>query len=425
MFRTIKSFWNAVNYAISVNKYGEYFYGIGGATGTTISTIGVQAQKAAYEKCPAVAAIINRKARAFSNGKWFILDAKGKEVNTSDVSVLKKLMERPNAMQSWNQFMTQAKVFEQLFGRVYIFMLRIPGFHNDIRSMWVIPNWMVTTKLTGKFIMQTDISEIIEKYEIQLNGVTTPVPVADMLVLNDTSQGMELAVPHSSSRLVSLQDPVSNIIAAYEARNVLITRRGGIGILSNESNDKVGHIPMKQGEKEELQDDFRKYGFSRKQWQVIITNASLKWQSMTYPTKELMLFEEIEDSVRQIADNYDYPMFLLGFKNGTTFSNVGEAKKSLYQDAIIPEAEAWAEAMTTFFGLKNAKLQVFFDHLDVLQKSRKEEADALKAMTDALDIQFKSRVITLEEYRLKLDYDLQFNGKTFYQNDSTDQTPNS
>ena len=92
MFRTIKSFWNAVNHAISVNKYGEYFYGIGGATGTTISTSGVQAQKAAYEKCPAVAAIINRKSRAFSNGKWFILDAKGKGVNTSDVSVSKVML---------------------------------------------------------------------------------------------------------------------------------------------------------------------------------------------------------------------------------------------------------------------------------------------------------------------------------------------
>lgn len=411
----LKSFWNNLNRAFSVSKYDrDWFYEIGGNS-SIYSTQTVENQKNAYNKCPAVAAIINRKAKAFTNAKWWVLDQNGKEVNSREAKVVKALMAKPNVLQSWNQFLAQAKVYEQLFGRCYIFALRIPGFR-DIVSLWVLPNWIVNTKLTGKFLMQTKIEEIVEKYEVTLNGFTTPIKVEDMLVLNDTSQGLEYPFPHSQSRLVSLQDPVSNIIAAYEARNVLITRRGGIGILSNESHDSVGQIPLKPGEKEELQDEFKKYGFSRRQWQVIITNANLKWQSTTYPTKELMLFEEIEDSVRQIADNYDYPMYLLGFKNGSTFSNVAEAKKSLYQDAIIPEAESWATALTLFFGLpEGIALKVFYDHLDALQKSNKDEAEATRILTHALDVAYKSKVITREEYRLKLDYDpFKFNGNTFY-----------
>lgn len=415
-----KSIWNSVNHIFSVSKQEEdWFYELGGS-GIIHDTQSVESQIIAYNKCPAVAAIINRKAKAFINGKWWVLDANGKEVNSREAKMVNTLMARPNVLQSWNQFLAQAKVYEQLFGRCYIFAARIPGFR-DIASLWVLPNWIVTTKLTGKFLFQTSLEGIIERYEINVGGEVTPISVDDILVLNDTSQGFDYPFPHSQSRLVSLQDPVSNIIAAYEARNVLISRRGGIGILSNDSHDSVGQIPLKPGEKEEIQEDFKRYGLSRKQWQVIITNANLKWQSMTYPTRDLMLFEEIEDSVRQIADNYDYPMYLLGFKSGTTFSNVGEAKKSLYQDAIIPEAESWVSALTTFLGLPDGiYLKVFYDHLDILQRSKKDEAEALRTLTFALDLAYKSKVITREEYRLKLDYNpTNFLGNTFYDNGNT------
>jgi hypothetical protein len=115
-------------------------------------------------------------------------------------------------------------------------------------------------------------------------------------------------------------------VAAYEARNVLITRKGALGILSNQTRDAAGSKPLKEGEKKEVQEDFQKYGLGKDQYQVIITNANLKWQPMTFSTKDLMLMEELEDSTRAIADNLDYPMYLLGFKEGSTFSNVGEQR---------------------------------------------------------------------------------------------------
>ena len=143
---------------------------------------------------------------------------------------------------------------------------------------------------------------------------------------------------------------------------------------------------------------------------------------MTFPTRELMLFEEIEDDVRQIADNYDYPMYLLGFKAGSTFSNVGEAKKALYQDTIIPEAEGWAEAFTTYFELKNLgfKLSVFFDHLDVFQQSEKERAEAFKIKNEGFKIAYELGVVTREEWRVGIDYDAEkFLGKTFHNENRT------
>ena len=139
---------------------------------------------------------------------------------------------------------------------------------------------------------------------------------------------------------------------------------------------------------------------------------------MTFPTKDLMLFEEIEDDIRQIADSYNYPMHLLGFKAGTTFSNYLEAKKSMYSDGIIPNANTIFEAISKFFVTEDFgfTLKAFYDHLDVFQKSRKEDADAFRIMALGLDTPYKSGVITREEYRIKLEFDpVKFEGSTFYQ----------
>lgn len=394
-------------------REGNYFYGLGGKR-FTFATDSVERQIEAYDKCAPVAAILNRKARAFSNGKWWVLDKDGKEAKGSEAERIRSLLRRPNAIQTWRQFNSQAELFLNLFGEVFIFALTPVGMPDKVKALWVLPNWAVDVKLTGKMFMQTEVTEMIESYSLNYNGVKTVLPVESVLHLKDQHINTN-EILRGRSRMVGLQDEVSNIIAAYESRNVLITRRGAIGVLSNESKDSVGNIPMSDEDKKNLQEDFQKYGLSRDQWQVIITNASLKWQAMSMPTKDLLLFEEIEDDVRQIADTYEYPMYLLGFKSGTTYSNVGEAKKSLYQDSIIPEAEYIAESLTSFLkaDLVGLQIKVFYDHLDIFQQGEKEKADAFKVRSDANVTLYEKGIITLNQLLTVLDMDPRPDGDVF------------
>ena len=356
------------------------------------------------------------------NARYTIVDEHDDlvKITKGPLGVLTSILKHPNPLQTWNEFAAQAKLYEQVFGEVYIFPVTSIGFKaSEATTVWVIPNWIITEKVTGKLFNQTEANKIITGYTISFNGFQTDIPQDQILMIRDVSmyvtQRSDLLL-HGMSRLFALAAPVSNIIAAYEARNVLITRKGALGILSNDGRDVGGTIPLRPKEKKDLQDDFQTYGMSREQFQVIITNASLKWQAMTFPTKELMLFEEIEDDTRQIADCYDFPMFLLGFKAGSTFSNVMEAKKSLYQDAIIPEAENWTTALTNFFQLPDGiRLKASYNHLEIFQRSRKDEAIVLTAICKAFDIAYKAKIITLEEWRSKMEMDpVRFNGSTFY-----------
>lgn len=410
--KSLLGFDSPVKEVIQLDEEGKKFFYSFGVSVFSQDTRTTAGQITAYTKCPPVSTIINKKATAFRNGKWWILDKDGKEATGIEIEKIRSLLKRPNALQTWNQFLIQAKIYEQTCGEVFIIALFPAGFDKSrTMSLWVVPNGIFHVKYSGKFFNQTELSDIIEEYYIENNGTKTTIDPDRVIHIKDISAAMS-AVPgeHLSghSRLGSQQDPVSNTMALYGARNVLITQRGPNGILSNAGRDVAGNIPLKPGEKEELQDEFKKqYGLNKNQAHFIITGANMRWQAMSFSTKDLMLFEEVEDDVRSLADAFDYPMFLLGFKDGTTFSNVGEAKKTLYQDAIIPEANAWAEAFTRFFELdkKGLHFEVTFDHLEIFQQSDKEKADALKSKIDANLVLLEKNLITLNQFLVAIDYD--------------------
>jgi hypothetical protein len=134
----------------------------------------------------------------------------------------------------------------------------------------------------------------------------------------------------------------------------LINRRGALGILSNNGKDVNGTLPLDPEEKKALEEDFKRYGIRKEQVQMIITNAALSWQQMGYPTKELMLFEEIEDDIMRMCDTYSYPYRLLSSNQANSLGGT-DAKvfdKRLYQAAIIPESESMYDQWNDFFDLE-------------------------------------------------------------------------
>jgi hypothetical protein len=367
----------------------------------------------AYERCPPVNAIINRKAQAYINGKTWVLNLdgkqKGKEATTADANKLQALFEKPNPLQSWKQFEAQGYIYQQLFGYTIVLPIKPVGFKENIDAvaLWNIPPSMVDIEETNKLFYQSDTAGIIKQVVLNYKGLQTILNVEDIYIMKDfTPSFCSLIIP--DSRIHSLELPINNIIGAYESRNVLINYRGALGILSQDpGNGQFGAIPMSPDEKEKLQADFRRYGLSNHQWQFIITSASLKWQQMGVATKDLMLFEEIEADTMAICDNYNYPYQLMSSAKGTTFSNLNEGKKLLYQDATLPEAESIYEQWNQFFNAKkyNLKIDKDYSHVAVLQEDKQQSALARKTLDDALTIEFQNGLITLDDWLEKLGED--------------------
>jgi hypothetical protein len=128
------------------------------------------------------------------------------------------------------------------------------------------------------------------------------------------------------------------------------------------------------------------YGVGDKQSSVIITDASLNWTPMSYPTKDLMLFEEIDNNKRIIIDAYGLNENIFSRMQGSTYENMREGEKIAYQDTIIPEAEDYARGLSEFLGLtqKGEWLELCYDHLPILQEDEGKKAEVMTKKAAAI-----------------------------------------
>jgi len=387
-----------------VEQNGNWFWSAGG--GGVERFFSYSSHKSAiiaYQRCAPVTAIINRKSQAFSNGKMWILDKDGKEVDTDAAKRLRKLMKRPNPLQTWKQFDAQGYIYQQLFGYCPVLAIKPAGFKENIytKSLWNIPPFMVKIKESGAIFYQQDMAGMIEKITLTYKQKEVDLDPNDVLILRDFSPSFStLLLPES--RIKSVEMPVNNIIGAMESRNVLINYRGALGILTPEK-DQFGVVAVDNDDKEDLQRDFLRYGLTSQQWKFIISSAALKWQQMGIPTKDLMLIEEVVESTKMICDVFHHPAQMLGIID-PKHDNWNAAEQDLYQNGIIPESDSNMEQWNQFFKTEELSLVISktFDHIPILQKDQVQMATARKTLNEALEVEWKNGLITLDQWLDKL-----------------------
>lgn len=428
----IKGYWGFGNSGISTpsqNGIEFFFYN------NEVQWSQVNADTIEYflMNCPPLTTIINRKAQAFINGKAEVLSIR--TGNYIEDKALVSLLAKPNPVQTDRQFRSQVYSYIQAYGYCPVLIKRPVGFEMDytkISSMWVLPPNYVNILTNKKYLTAKSHMDMVDKIEFTYEGMTTEIDKDSVYIFTDLSTNFDnLVMP--DSKLIPLRYPINNIIKNYEARGTIAEKRGAIGILSNARADSVSTLPLTQAEKKELQEDYSRYGLGRNQWQVVITNASLNYQSMVMPVRDMMLLEMETADVMTIADAFGYPSVLLANEKGTTYSNQEGAERKLYQDTIVPEAVNYEEQLNDMLGLVQHGRKVCYDFtwLPSLQEDEKLKAEVRRIQGEAVIQEFNNNVITWNEMRegLFLDtvpgmdlyfYQLQ---NTFNNGNNTEPTP--
>jgi len=374
----------------------------------------------AYCKCSPISTIVNRLATSMANGKWWIVDDNNNDVKARFDAVYSSL-KNPNPLQTLTEFIEQVDLYRNLYGVTYVYAVVPEGFGmvSDAVALWPInPERIEAIYKKGVSLLNSiKISDIIEKYKIRVDSTVIDAKPEHILCIKDFSLDVIDKSNLFSPRINGLKYETENIIQAQEAIYSLNKDRGAQGILSNKKKDAAGNIPLTTEEKEQIEKEYKKnYGLSLDKAKILISNADLSWQPMTFNVRDLMLFEGIKQNIERIADAFNYPFELLANQKGTTFANKAESVKYLYQDNIIPTSKIYAEKFTQFFGIENAKIEIDFSDVEYLKEAEKEKAEALLKMNQALQIAYRLGAITREEYRKLLDYDEQPEGNTYYNN---------
>lgn len=346
-----------------------------------------------FIEIPELRAVINKRASMMASNKP-CLYKDDKEVESH---WLLELINKPNAIQSWADVVYTMSVQDALYSNTFCYA---PARVMGVRNLFVpLPANKVKMNLSGKKLKQMDAEDLIDGFKFKYDDDTYETIEWNDMVYLTTDDGMNLVKP--TSRIETLKYPLSNIKASYHKRNVLLENIGAIGILSAQQNDMGGAIPMTPEEKNEIRRDW----YNRQKDELIITEANVSWQPMSYPTKDLMLFEELTEDKLALIDAFGLNYNLFSSTSGSTFSNVKDSIRMVYTDTIIPETQSMYDSIIKQFGLdkEGYKLYAEFDHLPVLQHDEQMSANVLKLKTEAIEKMTTLGLITSDEARAILD----------------------
>lgn len=341
-----------------------------------------------FNTTPELYSVILKKAQLYSNAHIKHYKQVGdKKVEILNSEVVKRL-ENPNPLQSRNEWLMEEMIHTSIFGASVVYGLKGFSSQEVPTAFYNLPANRIKVVPTGKIYQQWKLEDIIERFDlVNYDGKIEEFETKDIIYSRLPNPENPLL---GKSPLHALQMPISNIRGAYGYRNVLITERGYVGMVSSNNTDSAGGgIPLHGKEREAVEKQFtRDNGIFEDQNKVLISSSNLKWTPFNYPTKDLMLFEEISADLQIIIDAFGMNEYLFSKDKGATFANLEEGKKMAYQDCIIPYANDFAYKLTQYLklDLKNEFIEFDYSHIEALQDNEESKATTVKTQAEALQV---------------------------------------
>lgn len=366
----------------------------------TIDTRGKAGQAKAYALCSPLMSVISKKCAAIKNLRLAATTEDGEDIERPDAV---RTISRPNSVQGIADFVAYIEVMTQIFGKAYIVRMESVGFSGAF-ELFVVPNLCVTENAAISPALSFMPDADIVDYTVTICGSSMKIAKEDMFMVRDASYDLN-ACGGNISRMVSLQKPVNTFVASYEAVHELMINRGMLAIISLTSGSgdiiRDARLPETESEKKNIQQAFRKYGIRSDQFKYAITSMNAAVSPVSSTITDLGLTDVQKACKKEIADIYQVPSVLLDVE-GSTYANAKEAKAILYNDAIIPEANNIFYVLNRIYGFEDFKVMPYYDHLELFQESKREQAAGMTNLVNALNNAVSGGLMTTEQAKTEL-----------------------
>lgn len=359
----------------------------------SINTATPAGQAKAYEQCAAVRTVINTLCTYIQ--QFQLYQANNAEEEVDGAEYIEQLAQ-PNPYQSLREFVAAVELSVKLFGRAYIWK----DTAND-GDIYVLPNAQIEEQTRSGRVVWTKPNGNVTGYTLTIYGQRQPLVFDDVYILHDTSLDLHKLVT-GESRLVGLSDCVNAFIGSYSAAAETIQNRGPLGIVSIVPPDShMGLADAKQIKDAEAALK-QKYGVLSQQFRYIVTSWNSSFVPITASMDDMHLDTNRTDARNEIAAAYGVPTVLFE-QSGATYANLATAERALYQNVLNADARAIFALINKIKGFNLVQVWPYFDHLPCFQQQRREEAQAFTTYANALHTLYVDGVISVEEYREKLD----------------------
>lgn len=375
-------------------------------------------QKYAYEFCAPVGTVVDKLTKYDLSGKLEINrkggKGKDKELTGAWADSLRKLLDQPNILQSYEQWRGQQVVYKKVFGFCPVLPVMPIGFRG-VKSpekafqLVNLPPWLFKPIMVANsnIVEAQSVSDIVSHYELSINGKVIKLDPNEIIILKDGfMQNSKFNLTLPLSRLVGLDMAVSNYCAAMEADNVLLRKKGPLGFISHDpgTKDWTGYVPLRKSQKNELQTALSQYGLTWDHLQYVISRQPMRWNPMSFNVKDLDTTGTIVKSEKAICHKLGLPYALFEETENTYANDSDNALATCYQTEVIPDSNRdWKEFAKFFKAIdNNAIIATCFDHIGALQEDKKSAAETAYANAQTATLAWKDGQLTRNEYRTLL-----------------------
>lgn len=386
-------------------------------------------QKYAYEFCAPVGTVVDKLTKYDLSGRLEINrkggKGKDKELTGAWADSLRKLLDQPNILQSYEQWRGQQVVYKKVFGFCPVLPIMPIGFRGNKSpekafQLVNLPPWLFKPIMVANsnIVEAQSVGDIVSHYELSINGKVIKLDPSEVIILKDGfMQNSKVSLTLPLSRLVGLDMAVSNYCAAMEADNVLLRKKGPLGFISHDpgTKDITGYQPLRRTQKAELQRALDQYGLSWDKLQYVISRQPMRWNPMSFNVKDLDTTGTIVKSEKAICHKLGLPYALYEETENTYANDSDNALATCYQTEVIPDSNRdWKEFAKFFKAIdNNAIIATCFDHIGALQEDKQAAAITAQTLSSTLQVEYDSNIITKNQWLIARGYEPVPDGDTY------------
>jgi hypothetical protein len=182
-------------------------------------------------------------------------------------------------------------------------------------------------------IISGGLMQPVKEYALQYNG-TYKIPAEVICHIKDFNpyyDGSGSNLYGQSPLRAGLRSMTTNN-EAVETGVKYLQNQTARGILTTQEEDGISEMQAQQ-----LKDKFRKaHQGSSNAGDILISPKKMSWVNFGLSASDLSLIEQYNASIKDLANIFNVPVQLLNNTDSSSYNNMKEAKKALYQNAVIP-----------------------------------------------------------------------------------------
>ena len=283
-----------------------------------------------YMKNAIVYRCVNEIAKGASGVPFKICNAEGDEIENHPA---KTLLNRPNPLQSYSEFMNALFGYLLLSGNSY--MLKVAGISNVPKELHLLRPDRITIS-GGRGAMPA-------RYDYKVNGRVEAVYDVDQ------DSGF------SELKQTKLWNPLDDFYglsplnaAAVEVDQHNLSSKHNINLLNNgarpsgavifKPKDSDGFATsLTAGQRQQLMTDLNnRFSGTDNAGRPMLLEGDFDWKEMGLSPKDMDFINLKHMSATDIAMCFGVPSQLVGVPDSQTYSNVAEARLALYEETILP-----------------------------------------------------------------------------------------